>query len=301
MVLGVIFPTFILLRVCSVYWNCGLMSFYQFWNILSHYQTIASVPFYLSSPSGAPVPCMLDISLSHMSLSCIFHYFCSLSWKYFSAYFLWTYLPIHKSSLQTCTIICEPSYWVLDFSDCIFPFLNFQLVTSYSLQLSGEILHLSHFLEHINHSYFKVCAWWHWYLGHLWVSFRWIFVHLALFIGGQILCMKSWRELHNVTFPQSRPALSCDVMRVRACGLDRIRGCTDSSLAAIFVNLGHLWCPLIPGLSPSVVPTKSLGQFLGLLLPGGLQTPILYPRFCEIHPPLSSLVAFCWAGDWWVP
>lgn len=176
---------------------------------------------------------------------------------------------------------------------------NWLLLTDCSSLVKFYICHI--FLNISITAIFKVCAWWHWYLGHLWVSFCWIFVHLALFIGGQILCMKSWRQLHNVTFPQSRPAVSCDVMRVRACGLDRIRGCTDSSLAVIFVNLGHLWCPLIPGLSPSVVPTKSLGQFLGLLLPGGLQTPILYPRFCETHPPLSSLVAFCWAGDWWVP
>lgn len=92
---------------------------------------IASVPFYSSSSFGTSVPCVLDLfTVSHIYLSYIFHYFCFLYWRYFSVYFLLTYLPIHKSPLQMSIIICKSIYWALDFIDCIFLFLNFWSVVA---------------------------------------------------------------------------------------------------------------------------------------------------------------------------
>lgn len=89
--LGVVFHIFIFLRL-----HLLELWFAVFLSILEHFWLSELLFLFHSIPPpllGTSVPCMLDLfNVSHMYLSYVFHYFCSLYWICFSVYFLLTYL-----------------------------------------------------------------------------------------------------------------------------------------------------------------------------------------------------------------
>lgn len=123
--LGVVCLTFILLWVCSIYWNYGLMSFYQFWKILDHYQDFCFCPIILLFLFWDSSSCTLNLfTVCRTSLCCIFHHFCFLYWKYFSTYFYWPIFqftnPLFRGTQSSVnpptefliSVIVFFSYWI---------------------------------------------------------------------------------------------------------------------------------------------------------------------------------------------